>query len=472
MFSTFKEAQDYVRAQQIELVDLLYCDLWGHLHHLTLAAREFTENVMTEGVGFDGSSVGFKHVNAGDMVLIPDLSTAFVDPFHRQATLACLCSVYEADTKELYQFDPREIARRAEKWMISTGIADKSLWGPEFEFYIFDQITLRNSPALTLCQIDSGEANWGTLVNANGYALPDNQAYQAAPPCDNYYQIRDDIVVTLEKLGIPVKYHHHEVGGPGQSEIETPLLGITEAGDAALLVKYVVKMTAMRAGKTATFLPKPIYGLAGSSTHYHQLLTKNGANQFYDPNGLSLLSQTALQYIGGLLTHAPAVMAFTNPSPNSYRRLVPGFEAPIKAIFSPGNRSAAIRIPKYATAPQAVRMEFRPPDATGNAYLSMAAMLMAGLSGVLQGINPTEAGFGPIYDNIFDWAEERRATIKSLPTSVDAAMDALENGAEFLKQDGIFDDTLIRTWIHTKRKEAERVNQRPTPFEIENYYDC
>jgi len=309
-------------------------------------------------------------------------------------------------------------------------------------------------------------------VNANGYALPDNQAYQAAPPCDNYYQIRDDIVVTLEKLGIPVKYHHHEVGGPGQSEIETPLLGITEAGDAALLVKYVVKMTAMRAGKTATFLPKPIYGLAGSSTHYHQLLTKNGANQFYDPNGLSLLSQTALQYIGGLLTHAPAVMAFTNPSPNSYRRLVPGFEAPIKAIFSPGNRSAAIRIPKYATAPQAVRMEFRPPDATGNAYLSMAAMLMAGLSGVLQGINPTEAGFGPIYDNIFDWSEERRATIKSLPTSVDAAMDALENGAEFLKQDGIFDDTLIRTWIHTKRKEAERVNQRPTPFEIENYYDC
>jgi len=287
-----------------------------------------------------------------------------------------------------------------------SGIADCSLWGPEFEFYIFDRVTLKNSPSLSLCQIDSGEANWGDLVNPNGYALPDNHGYHAAPPCDNYYELRDRIVVTLEKMGIPVKYHHHEVGGPGQSEIETPLLGIIQAGDAALLIKYVVKMTAMLAGKTATFLPKPIYGLAGSSTHYHQLLQKNDQNCFYDSEGFSLLSQTAMHYIGGLLTHAPAVMAFTNPSSNSYRRLVPGFEAPVKAIFSAGNRSAAIRIPKYATAPKAVRMEFRPPDATGNAYLSMAAMLLAGIDGIQHQIDPTEAGFGPINENIFDWPEE------------------------------------------------------------------
>lgn len=233
-----------------------------------------------------------------------------------------------------------------------------------------------------------------------------------------------------------------------------------------MLVKYVVKMIAMRAGKTATFLPKPIYGLAGSSTHYHQMLTKNGVNQFYDPDGLSLLSQTALRYIGGLLTHAPAVMAFTNPSPNSYRRLVPGFEAPIKAIFSVANRSAAIRIPKYATAPDAVRMEFRPPDATGNAYLSMAAMLMAGLAGIQAGIDPTEAGFGPIYDNIFDWSEERRATIKSLPTSVDAAMSALENGASFLTESGIFDETLIRTWVNAKRKRQTRLISVPARLRL------
>ncbi|MFZ3071590.1 MAG: glutamine synthetase family protein, partial [Anaerolineaceae bacterium] len=321
MFTDFKEASEFVRREGIQLVDLVYSDLWGRMHHLTLDAREFTPRIMTQGVGFDGSSVGFKHVHAGDMVLIPDLNTAFRDPFHQAPTLAFLCGIFEADTKERYPFDPREMVRRAEANMIASGIADKSLWGPEFEFYIFDQITLKNSSALTLCQIESGEANWGSLVNASGYSLPDNQGYHAAPPCDNYFQIRDEIVVTLAKMGIPVKYHHHEVGGPGQSEIETPLLGITAAGDAAVLIKYAVKMVAMRAGKTATFLPKPVFGLAGNSTHYHQMLHKDQVNLFYDPQGLSLLSQTALQYIGGLLGHAPAVMAFTNPSANSYRRL-------------------------------------------------------------------------------------------------------------------------------------------------------
>lgn len=239
-----------------------------------------------------------------------------------------------------------------------------------------------------------------------------------------------------------------------------------------MLVKYAVKMVTMHAGKTATFLPKPIYGLAGSSTHYHQMLHKSGTNLFYDPQGPSLLSQTALQYIGGLLEHAPAVMAFTNPSTNSYRRLVPGFEAPIKAIFSAGNRSAAIRIPKYATLPEEVRMEFRPPDATGNPYLSMAAMLQAGLDGISRQVDPTLKGFGPINENIFDWPEERRASIKSLPTSVESAIAALEADPDFLLEGQIFDQTLIQTWVQARRKEVERVNQRPTPFEIEEYYDC
>ncbi len=472
MFNQFRDAAEYVKKEGIELVDLLYSDLWGHLHHLTLSSREFTPLVMSEGVGFDGSSVGFKHVQAGDMVLIPDLGTGFVDPFHNVPTLAFLCNIHEADTKELYLFDPREMVRRAENLMIASGIADKSLWGPEFEFYLFDQIMLKNTPSLTLCQIDSAEANWGTYLNPNGYSLPDHQGYHAAPPCDNYFEIRDEIVVTLGKMGIPVKYHHHEVGGPGQSEIETPMLGINTAGDAAMLIKYAVKMVAMRAGKTATFLPKPVFGLAGSSTHYHQMLHKQGSNLFYDPQGPSLLSKLALQYIGGLLKHAPAVMAFTNPSSNSYRRLVPGFEAPIKAIFSAGNRSAAIRIPKYATLPEEVRMEFRPPDATGNPYLSMAAMLLAGLDGIRQQVDPTLEGFGPINENIFDWSEEKRATIKSLPTSVESALTALEADLAFLTEGHIFDQTLIQTWVKGKRKEAERVNQRPTPFEIEEYYDC
>ncbi len=472
MFNTFKEVEEYTKKEKIDLVDLLYCDLWGRMRHVTLSAPEFTPAVMSEGVGFDGSSVGFKHVQAGDMVLIPDLTTGFVDPFHTFPALSFICNVYEADTKQLYQFDPREIVRRAEKQLLAEGIADTSLWGPEFEFYVFDQVHLKNTPELTLCQFDSVEANWGSTVNPNGFSLGEHHGYHASPPADSYYQLRDEIVVTLERMGIWTKYHHHEVGGPGQCEIETPLLGILKAGDAAMIIKYVTKMLAKKAGKTVTFLPKPIFGLAGSSTHYHQMLKKDNLNLFYDPQGVSLLSRTALSYIGGLLEHAPAVMAFTNPSSNSYRRLVPGYEAPIKAFFSAGNRSAAIRIPKYATQPDEVRMEFRPPDATGNPYLSMAAMLMAGMDGIRKQIDPTAEGYGPINDNIFNWSEEKRSTIRSLPTSVEGAMQAAKSDNRFLKVGQIFDDTLIETWTREKLKEAGMVHMRPNPYEIETYYNC
>jgi glutamine synthetase len=472
MFNTFKEVEDYIKAEKIDLVDLLYCDLWGRMHHVTLSAPEFTPSVMSEGVGFDGSSVGFKHVQAGDMVLIPDLSTAFVDTFHNFPTLSFICNTYEADTKELYKFDPREIVRRVEKQLQAEGIADTSLWGPEFEFYIFDQITLKNTPDLTLCQIDSLEANWGDLENPNGYGLPEHHGYHASPPSDSYFQLRDEIVVTLEKIGIWAKYHHHEVGGPGQCEIETPMLGILKAGDAGMIIKYVTKMLAKKAGKTVTFLPKPVFGIAGSSIHYHQSLKKDGINLFYDPQGPSLMSKTGLNYIGGLLSHAPAVMAFTNPSTNSYRRLVPGYEAPIKAFFSAGNRSAAIRIPKYATQPDEVRMEFRPPDATANPYLAMAAMLLAGMDGIRRGIDPTAEGFGPINENIFNWTEEERSAIKSLPTSLEGAMQAMKVDNDFLKVGAIFDDTLLETWTKEKLREAAMVHLRPHPFEIETYYNC
>ena len=472
MFNTFKEVEEYIKKEKVDLVDLLYCDLWGRMRHVTLSAPEFTPAVMSEGVGFDGSSVGFKHVQAGDMVLIPDLTTGFADPFHAYPALSFICNVYEADTKQLYQFDPREIVRRAEKQLLTEGIADTSLWGPEFEFYVFDQVHLKNTPELTLCQFDSVEANWGSTVNPNGFSLGEHHGYHASPPSDSYYQLRDEIVVTLERMGIWAKYHHHEVGGPGQCEIETPLLGILKAGDAAMIIKYVTKMLAKKAGKTVTFLPKPLFGLAGSSTHYHQMLKKDNLNLFYDPEGPSLLSRTALSYIGGLLEHAPAVMAFTNPSSNSYRRLVPGYEAPIKAFFSAGNRSAAIRIPKYATQPDEVRMEFRPPDATGNPYLSMASMLMAGLDGIRKQIDPTAEGYGPINENIFNWSEEKRSTIKSLPTSVEGAMQAVKADNQFLKVGQIFDDTLIETWTREKLKEAGMVHLRPNPYEIEAYYNC
>ena len=472
MFKDFDEALAFISSEQIGLVDLVYCDLWGRMHHLTLSAREFTPLMMKEGIGFDGSSVGFKHVHAGDMVLLPDFATGFIDLFHSEPTLAFICNTYEADTKALFPFDPRTMVRRAEQQLIDSGVADGSLWGPEFEFYVFDQVSFRNQPDLTLYQIESQEANWGFNYNPNGYALAENQGYHAAPPSDTYFELRDEILVTLAKLGVPTKYHHHEVGGPGQLEIEMPMMGMLQAGDAAMIIKYVTKMVARKHGKTATFLPKPVFGIAGSAMHYHQQLTKGGVNLFYDADGPSLLSKAALGYIGGLLAHAPAVMAFTNPSPNSYRRLVPGYEAPIKAFFSPGNRSAAIRIPKYATQPNEVRMEFRPPDATGNSYLSMAAMLLAGMDGIENAIDPTAEGYGPINENIFDWTEEQRETIKSLPTSVETAMHALEVDNAFLKVGGIFDDALIETWVKEQRKEAYEVMLRPSPFEVERYYDC
>ncbi len=472
MFTSYKEAESFIKSEEIALVDLLYCDLWGRMHHVTLSAPEFTQSVMTEGVGFDGSSVGFKHVQAGDMVLIPDLETGFIDPFHNQPTLCFICNTYEADTKELYQFDPREIVRRVEKQLLSEGIADTSLWGPEFEFYVFDQVTLKNTQELVLCHIDSVEANWGNLENPNGYSLPDHHGYHASAPADHYFALRDEIIVTLEQMGYPIKYHHHEVGGPGQCEIETPMIDILKAGDAHLVIKYVTKMLARKMGYTVTFLPKPVFGIAGSSIHYHQMLVKQAENLFYDPEGPSLLSPLALNYIGGLLTHAPAVMGLTNPSTNSYRRLVPGYEAPIKAFFSAGNRSAAIRIPKYATQPDEVRMEFRPPDATANPYLAMAAMLLAGMDGIRKKIDPTEAGFGPINENIFNWSEEERSTIKSLPTSLESALNSLKEDNQFLKVGGLFDDTLIDTWIREKSHEAEAIHLRPHPFEVETYYNC
>jgi glutamine synthetase len=279
------------------------------------------------------------------------------------------------------------------------------------------------------------------------------------------------MVKLLEHCGVPVKYHHHEVGGPGQCEIETPMMGMLKSADAAMLIKYISKMVAFNAGKTVTYLPKPLFGEAGSGMHFHQQLFKNDVNVFYDAGSANLLSQTALYYIGGLLTHAPAVLALTNPTTNSYRRLVPGFEAPVNAFFSSGNRSAAIRVPKYATEPDKVRFEFRPPDAMCNPYTAMAAMLMAGIDGIKKQIDPTAAGFGPIDVDIFTLPEEKRATIKKLPTSLGEALNALEADHDFLLAGDVFEEEMILNWIKTKHREEYEIQIRPHPFEIELYYD-
>jgi glutamine synthetase len=471
MFKDFAGAAAFIKEHSIQMVDLKFSDLWGRWHHVTIPRSEFDAELMSAGVGFDGSSVGLKSVKSGDMVLVPDLATGFIDPFWEVPTLSFICNTLEADTKNLFGRDPRQIARCAEQYMLETDIADQSRWGPEFEFYIFDRIHFENGVNMASYRVESAEANWNSAEGGHGHYIPLHGGYHAIPPKDQLYQLRTRMVTLLEAAGVPVKYHHHEVGGPGQSEIETPLMGLLEAADASMTIKYVAKMAAHQAGQTVTFLPKPLYGEAGNGMHFHQQLFKDGQNVFYDPEKPLLLSQTALYYIGGLLAHAPALLGFTNPSTNSYRRLVPGFEAPVNCFFSSGNRSAAIRVPKYATQPDKVRFEFRPPDATCNPYLAMAAMLMAGLDGIQNQIDPTEAGFGPFNEDIFSWTPERRGQIKNLPTSLGEAVQSLENDHAFLLAGDVFEEEMIADWIRAKLHEDREVRTRPHPYEVELYYD-
>ena len=472
MFETFEQARHYVDQKGIQVIDMKFCDLWGRWHHLSVPASQFLPSLMEAGIGFDGSAVGLKSVKAGDMVLVPDLSSAFIDPFWDVPALSFICTTLEADTHAVFSNDPRNIAIRAEAHLRDSGIAERSLWGPEFEFYIFDRVAFDNGVNHASYRLDSNEADWNSATGGHGHYIPLHGGYHAIPPKDQLFNLRAEMVGHLESMGVPVKYHHHEVGGPGQSEIETPMMGLVAAGDATMLVKYVTKMTAHKHGKTVTFMPKPLYGEAGSGMHFHQHLFKGEQNVFYDAAGYGCMSQTALYYIGGLLKHGPALLGLTNPSTNSYRRLVPGFEAPVNAFFSLGNRSAAVRIPKYANQPHTARMEFRPPDATCNVYLALAGQLLAGMDGIRQKIDPTQHGFGPIDANIFTWTEEQRSGIHKLPSSMREAMQALEDDHQFLLAGDVFAEDMILQWIHYKlEQEYYQVRNRPHPFEVSLYFD-
>ena len=470
MFQDFDSAQAFVRERAIEMVDLKFCDLWGRWHHVTIPAARFNPGTMEKGVGFDGSSVGFKTVSAGDMVMVPDLATGFVDPFWEVPTLSFVCTTLEADTRQLFPYDPRNIARNAEQHLQATGIADWSRWGPEFEFYLFDGVAYENGMNVASYRVESAEADWCSPKLGSGYNIPRHGGYHAIPPQDHLHNARTRITMNLQGMGVEVKYHHHEVGGPGQCEIETRFMPALVAADTTMLVKYVTRMTAAAMGMTATFMPKPLYGEAGSGLHFHQQLWKGGVNLFYDAEGYGTLSAAGRSFVAGVLLHGGAVMAFTNPSTNSYRRLIPGYEAPVSAVFSLGNRSAAIRIPKYANRPESARFEFRPPDATCNPYLAIAAQLMAGIDGIRRDLDPTALGFGPVDEDIFALPAERRAGIKALPTSLDEAMNALENDQAFLLEGGVFSADLIERWIARKRWEDREVRNRPHPYEIELYY--
>ncbi len=472
MFQAIEDAQAYIDQHDIGMVDLKFTDLWGRWHHVTISRSRFQPELMERGVGFDGSSVGLRSVKSGDMVLIPDLTTGTMDPFWNDPTLSFICSVYEADTREPYPRDPRGIARKAEAYLKKTGVGDESRWGPEFEFYVFDDVAYTSGTQHASYKVDSVEAEWHSATGGHGHLNPRRGGYHAIPPRDQLFNLRAEMSRTVEGMGIPVKYHHHEVGGPGQCEIETGMMGLLEAGDAAQTIKYATKMTAFRHSKSVTYMPKPLYGEAGSGMHFHQQLLKDGRNLFYDPDGYGRLSTLALYYIGGLLYHAPAVLALTNPSTNSYRRLVPGFEAPVHAFFSVGNRSAAIRVPKYADGPASARCEFRSPDATSNVYLALAAQLMAGLDGILNRIDPREHDFGPFDEDIATWSQEQRSRLKPLPGSLKEACEALEQDHAFLTAGGVFEQELIDDWIrHKLHAEYYPVRSRPHPYEMSLYYD-
>jgi glutamine synthetase len=476
MKASIEELIAFAKAEGIHVIDLCYTNLLGQWHHVSLPLNQFSEEMFHRGVAFDGSGVpGFAKLESSDMVVVPDPATAIVDTFWDQKALSMICVVCDAQTQEPFHGDPREIAKRAEQYLCQSGIADQSLWGPEFEFYIFNSIKYRNDVNTSFYQIDSEEADWGSKTDEPGYLgskIPRRGGYHAIPPLDRMYNIRAEMVSVIQACGIEVRYHHHEVGGPGQSEIEMIMGPLLKTADAAQRIKYIVKMVAQRNQKTATFMPKPLFDEAGSGMHFHQRLTKDGKPIFYDKEGYGGLSELALYYIGGLLHHGPALLSITNPSTNSYKRLIPGFEAPVNLFFSLANRSAAIRIPRYATAPQEKRFEFRPPDGTCNIYLAMAAQLMAGIDGIKRKIDPTKAGFGPLDVNVFALPPEERNTIKSLPASLRETLIALKEDHDFLLEGGVFPEDFFSYWVSYKmEQEYNAVRNRPHPYEMRLYYD-
>src|SRR5918911_1923600 len=463
----------------VRMVDFKFTDLPGTWQHLGLSIHALDEEAFTEGLGFDGSSIrGFQEIAESDMVLMPDASTALIDPFHEETTMSILCNVIDPITRERYSRDPRYVAEKAERYLVETGIADTVYMGPEAEFFIFDHASFDQRPNTAYYEVESDQAFWnrgkgfgegGRNGDANlGYKIRSQQGYFPTPPSDTHGDLRARMVIAMEQMGIRCEFQHHEVGSAGQAEINVRFNTLLKMADHLQLQKYVVKNVARRAGKTTTVMPKPLFEENGSGMHVHQSLAKGGENVMYDFNGFAQLSREALNYIGGILEHGRAVMAFCAPATNSFRRLTPGYEAPVNLVYSQRNRSAAVRIPVYSASPKAKRLEFRPPDPTANPYLAFSALLMAGLDGIQ---NKIDAG-GPLDKDLFELPAERLAEMEHVPASLDEALDALERDHEFLLKGGVFTPDLIETWIDYKRRdEADAVRLRPHPWEFALYYD-
>jgi len=469
---TPSEVLQYARDAGVEIVDLRFCDLPGLMQHFSVPISQLTEDAFEDGFGFDGSSIrGFQEIQESDMILRPDPDTAVIDPFRQHATLNLNCWVHDPITLDHYSRDPRFVARKAEEHLRSTGIADTCYVGPEAEFFIFDDVRYSQTQNGGMYQVDSVAASWNTGRDEQpnlGYKPRYKEGYFPVPPMDQFQDLRSEMTIVLQNLGIDVEVQHHEVGTAGQSEIDIRFDSLLRQADKLMLFKYVVKNVAWAHGKSATFMPKPVFQDNGSGMHVHQSLWKGGEPLFYDETGYAGLSDQARWYIGGLLHHARAVLAFSNPTTNSYKRLVPGYEAPVNLVYSQRNRSASVRIPLYSQSPKAKRLEFRCPDPSANPYLAFSAMLMAGLDGIQNRIEPP----APVDKDLYDLPPEELARVPQVPGSLEEALDALERDQDFLKAGGVFTDDLIDTWIAFKRvNEVDALRVRPHPWEFHLYYD-
>ncbi len=469
------EVLDFAVERGVEMVDLKFIDLPGTWQHMTLPLGALDAGDFESGLGFDGSSIrGFQEIHESDMLLMPDSSTAFIDPYYTRATLSLICSVADPVLGEPYARDPRFVAHKAEQHLVATGIADVAYFGPEAEFFVFDHISYEQVENRASYEVDSSEGFWNTGGGVSpkpnlAYKLRQKEGYFPVPPADSLANLRSEMVATMESLGIRCEFHHHEVSSGGQGEIDMRFQPLLRMADQMMIYKYVVKNAARAAGKTATFMPKPIFQENGSGMHVHQSLWKDGDPLMYGQGGYAHLSDLAKHYIAGLLTHAPALLAFCAPTTNSYRRLVPGYEAPVNLVYSARNRSACVRVPMYHEAPKTKRVEFRSPDPAANPYLAFSALMMAGLDGIKRELDPGE----PLDADIYELPEETLAKIATVPSSLEDSLDALEADNAFLYEGDVFTPGLIEAYVRYKREEeVDAIRMRPHPWEFALYHDA
>jgi len=473
MSKTVQDVIKLIKDNDIKMVDFKMVDINGQFRHVTILAENFTEDTIKSGIGFDASNYGYAVVEKSDMVFIPDPDTAVIDPFCEIPTLSMTGNAMIIDNPEnrpLPQY-PRNIVLAAEKYMNDLGVADTMLILPEFEFYLFDNVGWQVEGKNIGVSVDAKQSYWNSATEGHGVVVPKQKNYHIAKPFDISYECRSEMCMLMKEMGIEINYHHPEVAASGQFEIEPQLGKMSTMADATMMIKYIIHNTALKYGKSATFMPKPIYGEAGSGMHVHMLLLKDGEPVFSDDNGCAHLSETAHYFMGGLLKHIASLCAITNPSTNSFKRLVPGFEAPVTVGYATSNRSAVIRIPAYAKTPNKRRFELRNPDATCNPYFCYAAILMAGLDGIKNKIDPHANGWGPYDVNLYHLSDEEKAKLRHLPTSLDEALDALQADNDYLTAGDVFPKELLDNFIKTKRDECRQLAAIPHPAEFDRYYN-